>query len=193
MFTLTQNKWKIDDVLGVWPLHGLCGAWGGIAAGIFGSRALGGIGGVNLWAQLVGVAIGVAWALVAGAAVYGVLQATLGLRLAQEEEYDGADLSIHHISATAGARSQLVARPGPALRRRGGANFCDHPDVGGGEVLQRRIRRQPAEAEDETVFLRAAHGHMVEGSRAAVLRARIRNRCHSCGWRCLLPSTPASQ
>jgi Amt family ammonium transporter len=100
MFTLTQNKWKIDDVLGVWPLHGLCGTWGGIAAGIFGSRALGGIGGVNLWAQLVGVAIGVAWALVAGAAVYGVLQATLGLRLSQEEEYDGADLSIHHISAT---------------------------------------------------------------------------------------------
>src|SRR6476661_5633093 len=80
MFTLTQNKWKIDDVLGVWPLHGLCGTWGGIAAGIFGSRALGGIGGVNMWAQLVGVAIGVAWALVAGVAVYGVLQATLGLR-----------------------------------------------------------------------------------------------------------------
>jgi len=100
MFTLTQNKWKIDDVLGVWPLHGLCGTWGGIAAGIFGSRALGGIGGVNMWAQLVGVAIGVAWALVAGVAVYGVLQATLGLRLSQEEEYDGADLSIHHISAT---------------------------------------------------------------------------------------------
>jgi Amt family ammonium transporter len=78
----------------------LCGTWGGIAAGIFGSRALGGIGGVNLWAQLIGVAIGVGWALVAGGAVYGVLQATLGLRLSQEEEYDGADLSIHHISAT---------------------------------------------------------------------------------------------
>src|SRR6478752_4106035 len=79
MFTLTQNRWKIDDVLGVWPLHGLCGAWGGIAAGIFGQASLGGRGGVNMWAQLVGVAIGVAWALVAGVAVYGVLQATLGL------------------------------------------------------------------------------------------------------------------
>ncbi|MDH2916968.1 MAG: ammonium transporter, partial [Gallionella sp.] len=45
MFTLTQNRWKIDDVLGVWPLHGLCGAWGGIAAGIFGAKALGGVGG----------------------------------------------------------------------------------------------------------------------------------------------------
>ncbi|MNS80264.1 Ammonia channel precursor [compost metagenome] len=100
MFTLAQNKWKIDDVLGVWPLHGLCGAWGGIAAGIFGTQALGGIGGVNLWAQLIGTLLGVVWALIGGAVVYGVLKATMGLRLSQEEEYDGADLSIHHISAT---------------------------------------------------------------------------------------------
>jgi Amt family ammonium transporter len=100
MFTLTQNKWKIDDVLGVWPLHGLCGAWGGIACGIFGQKALGGLGGVSLGAQLIGVGMGVAWALVAGTVVYGVLKATLGLRLSQEEEYMGADLSIHHITAT---------------------------------------------------------------------------------------------
>ena len=100
MFTLTQNRWKIDDVLGVWPLHGLCGTWGGIAAGIFGSKALGGLGGVSLWAQLMGTAMGVLWALLGGALVYGVLKATVGLRLSQEEEFDGADLSIHKISAT---------------------------------------------------------------------------------------------
>jgi Amt family ammonium transporter len=100
MFTLTQNRWKIDDVLGVWPLHGLCGTWGGIAAGIFGSQALGGLGGVSLWAQLIGTAMGVFWALLGSALVYGVLKATLGLRLSQEEEFDGADLSIHKISAT---------------------------------------------------------------------------------------------
>jgi Amt family ammonium transporter len=100
MFTLTQNKWKIDDVLGVWPLHGLCGTWGGIAAGIFGSKALGGLGGVSLGAQLVGTGLGVMWALGSGFAVYGLLKATMGLRLSQEEEYDGADLSIHKISAT---------------------------------------------------------------------------------------------
>ena len=100
MFTLTQNRWKIDDVLGVWPLHGLCGTWGGIAAGIFGSKAFGGLGGVSLWAQLIGTAMGVMWALLGGALVYGVLKATLGLRLSQEEEFDGADLSIHKISAT---------------------------------------------------------------------------------------------
>ena len=100
MFTRVQNVWRIDDVLGVWPLHGLCGTWGGIAAGIFGTQALGGIGGVNVWAQLIGTVMGVAWAALAGAAVYGALKAVAGLRLSQEEEYDGADLSIHHISAT---------------------------------------------------------------------------------------------
>lgn len=100
MFTLTQNKWKIDDVLGVWPLHGLCGAWGGVAAGIFGSKALGGLGGVSFGAQVIGSAMGVGWALLAGFAVYGALKATMGMRLSQEEEFEGADLSIHRIGAT---------------------------------------------------------------------------------------------
>ena len=100
MFTLTQNKWKIDDVLGVWPLHGICGAWGGIAAGIFGASNLGGLGGVNLSAQLIGTGLGVAWALFAGVAIYGLLKITLGLKLSPEEEYDGADLTIHKISAS---------------------------------------------------------------------------------------------
>jgi len=100
MFTLTQNKWKIDDVLGVWPLHGLCGAWGGIAAGIFGLKSMGGLGGVSFQAQLIGTAMGVAWALVGGFVVYGIIKAILGLRLSQEEEFEGADLSIHRIRAT---------------------------------------------------------------------------------------------
>ncbi len=96
-FPLTQNRWRIDDVLGVWPLHGLCGAWGGVAAGIFGAPALGGAGGVSLASQLLGTALGVAIALAGGFAVYGLLKATVGLRLSQEEEYLGADLSIHRI------------------------------------------------------------------------------------------------
>jgi len=100
MFTLTQNRWKIDDVLGVWPLHGLCGAWGGIACGIFGSTALGGLGGVSFGAQVIGTLIGVAWALVGGLVVYGALRVALGLRLTPEEEHAGADLSIHKIGAT---------------------------------------------------------------------------------------------
>ncbi len=100
MFTLTQNRWKIDDVLGVWPLHGLCGAFGGIACGIFGSKALGGLGGVSLMSQLIGTAMGIAIAVVGGLIVYGGLKAIVGLRLEQEEEFNGADLSIHKISAT---------------------------------------------------------------------------------------------
>ena len=100
MFTLTQNKWKIDDVLGVWPLHGLCGTWGGLAAGIFGSTALGGLGGVSFSAQLIGTAAGVAWALVSSALLYGLIKVFFGLRLTQEEEFEGADMSIHKVSAT---------------------------------------------------------------------------------------------
>ncbi len=100
MFTLTQNRWKIDDVLGVWPLHGLCGAWGGIAAGIFGSKAMGGAGGVAFMPQLIMTGMAVAVALIGSIVVYGALKILLGLRLDQEEEYQGADLSIHKITAT---------------------------------------------------------------------------------------------
>jgi Amt family ammonium transporter len=100
MFTLVQNRWKIDDVLGVWPLHGLCGLWGGLAAGIFGAKALGGLGGVTFLGQLIGSGLGVAIALVGGFVVYGLLKVVLGIRMSHEEEYDGADLSIHRISSS---------------------------------------------------------------------------------------------
>ena len=99
-FTLTQNRWKIDDVLGVWPLHGLCGAWGGIAAGIFGAKALGGIGNVSLFSQLIGTGLGIIIALVGGFVVYGLLKKLVGIRMDVEDEYMGADLAIHKITAT---------------------------------------------------------------------------------------------
>jgi len=100
LFTLTQNRWKIDDVLGVWPLHGLCGAWGGLAAGIFGQASLGGLGGVSLASQALGTGGAVLWGLASGFVVYGTLKRLVGLRLTQEEEFEGADLSIHRIGAT---------------------------------------------------------------------------------------------
>ena len=100
MFTVTQNRWKIDDVLGVWPLHGLCGAWGGIAAGIFGVKSMGGLGGVTLSAQLAGTVLGIAVAVIGGAIVYGTLKAMFGIRLDAEQEFEGSDLSIHKIGAT---------------------------------------------------------------------------------------------
>lgn len=100
LFTLTQNKWKIDDVLGVWPLHGLCGVWGGIAAGIFGLVSFGGLGGVSLGAQIVGTLIGITIAFTGGYIVYGLLKQFVGIRLSEEEEYDGADMTIHSVTST---------------------------------------------------------------------------------------------
>ncbi len=98
-FTLVQNKWKIDDVLGVWPLHGLCGAWGGIAAGIFGLQSLGGMGGVSFMSQLTGTVLGLSIATAGGFIVYGIIKRLTGLRLSEEDEFQGADLAIHKIAA----------------------------------------------------------------------------------------------
>ena len=100
MFTFTQNRLKVDDVLGVWPLHGICGAFGGIAAGVFGQQALGGMGGVSFMSQLIGTVAGVAFALLGGFEVYGLLKMTVGIRLNDEEEFNGADLTIHKVSAS---------------------------------------------------------------------------------------------
>ena len=98
-FTITQNKLKIDDVLGVWSLHGLCGLWGGIAAGIFGTTTMGGLGGVTFMSQLAGSLLGAFYALLVGLLVYGTLKAAIGIRLSADEERMGADLAIHKISA----------------------------------------------------------------------------------------------
>jgi Amt family ammonium transporter len=98
-FTWTQERLKVDDVLGVWPLHGLCGLWGGIAAGIFGLEALGGLGGVAFFSQLLGTLALSLYALAAGLVLYTVTQRTLGIRLSDEQQRRGADLSIHSIGA----------------------------------------------------------------------------------------------
>jgi Amt family ammonium transporter len=100
MFTVTQNRWKIDDVLGVWPLHGLCGAWGGLACGIFGLKALGGLGGVAFGAQFLGTGLAVVIALMGGTVVYSAVKLLGPLRLSAEQEFEGADISIHNITAT---------------------------------------------------------------------------------------------
>ena len=105
LFTATQNRWKIDDVLGVWPLHGLCSAWGGLAAGIFGLEALGGMGGVSFMSQLVGTVAGIIVAIVGGGLVYGIIKSLVGLRLSDEDEFRGADLSIHKVSSSPDSES----------------------------------------------------------------------------------------
>ena len=99
MFQVMTNRWQLDDVLGVWPLHGLCGLWGGIACGIFGLKMFGGIGGVTFMSQLIGSIMGAAAGLASGVAVYSLVDLTLGFRMSPDEERAGADLSIHRISA----------------------------------------------------------------------------------------------
>lgn len=99
LFTYTQNKLKVDDVLGVWPLHGICGTLGGLAVGLFGQKWLGGLGGVSMISQIIGTLLAIGIALAGGFLVYGTLKVTMGIRLSQEDEFRGADLSIHKISA----------------------------------------------------------------------------------------------
>ena len=99
LFVWCSTQKKLDDVLGVWALHGVCGAWGGLACGIFGATAFGGLGGVSFAAQLIGTVTGIGIAIVGGLVVYGVLSQTLGIRLSEEQEFDGADLSLHRIKA----------------------------------------------------------------------------------------------
>ena len=65
-------------------------------------KALGGIGGVAFASQLVGTLIGILIAVFGAAIVYGAIKNFAGLRLDAEEEYNGADLTIHKISATPG-------------------------------------------------------------------------------------------
>ncbi|NOY14429.1 MAG: ammonium transporter [Deltaproteobacteria bacterium] len=98
-FQIEQEKLKIDDVLGVWPLHGVVGTWGGIATGIFGSTALGGMGGVSFMSQLIGSLLAVGYALLTSFVVYTLINKVSGFRLTEEQEFNGADLSIHHIDA----------------------------------------------------------------------------------------------
>ncbi len=100
LFQKCHNDWKLDDVLGVWALHGMCGLWGGIAAGIFGLKALGGLGDVSFGAQLMGSLGGAAFGGLAGLLIYGELKRLVGIRLTPEEERMGADLAIHKISST---------------------------------------------------------------------------------------------
>jgi len=99
LFEAETSKWRIDDVLGVWPLHGVCGAWGGIAAGIFGQKALGGMGGVSFLSQLLVTVAVVGFCLIASTLVYGLMKRTVGIRLSPYEELRGSDLSIHKIEA----------------------------------------------------------------------------------------------
>jgi Amt family ammonium transporter len=110
MFQKTTNDWKLDDVLGVWPLHGLCGLWGGIACGIFGLKTFGGLGGVTLSAQVIGSLMGAAAGYATGWVIYRVVDLMMGLRMSADDERLGADLAIHKIGAN--PEGEMTARVG---------------------------------------------------------------------------------
>jgi len=105
---VADSKWEYDDVLGAWPLHGLCGLWGGVACGIFGLTAFGGMGGVSFLSQVVGSTLGCAYGLAAGLVVYALIDILLGFRLSADQERQGADLAIHKV----GANAEEDVRPG---------------------------------------------------------------------------------
>ena len=98
-YKFETEKLRIDDVLGVWPLHGITGSWGGIAAGIFGQKFLGGMGGISFFSQCIGTVCAIIFSLSAGTLVYAALKKTVGIRLDEQQERQGSDLSIHNISA----------------------------------------------------------------------------------------------
>jgi Amt family ammonium transporter len=81
------NRLKIDDVVGAWPAHGLCGVWGGIATGIFGD--------FNLGVQLLGSLAIPAWSFVTMYILFVIMKKLGILRVSREHEMAGLDLSEH--------------------------------------------------------------------------------------------------
>jgi Amt family ammonium transporter len=82
---------KIDDPVGAWPVHGLNGIWGGIAAGIFGGKPL--------MAQLIGSTVIPLWGFGTMLVLFGILKAIGILRVSREEEMKGLDISEHEEEA----------------------------------------------------------------------------------------------
>jgi ammonium transporter, Amt family len=99
MFQIETEKFKVDDVLGVWPLHGINGTWGGIAAGIFGHKAFGAVSELNFLSQLSGSLLAVVYALVTGFILYKGIDLLYGLRMTPYEEIIGSDRTFHRIES----------------------------------------------------------------------------------------------
>ena len=86
------DKLRIDDPVGAWPVHGLCGLWGGIATGIFGAEK-------DLVTQMIGSAAIAVWAFATMFALFLILKACGMLRVSPEEEIEGLDIGEHGMHA----------------------------------------------------------------------------------------------
>ena len=97
---LLLDKLRIDDPVGAWPVHGLCGLWGGIATGIFGDLPDGveSVGSFFM-IQLIGSLAIIGWAVVTMAITFGILKAIGLLRVSPQEEVDGLDIHEHGMRA----------------------------------------------------------------------------------------------
>ncbi|MCC9599273.1 ammonium transporter [Stieleria sp. JC731] len=94
------DKLKIDDPVGAWPVHGLCGVWGGIATGIFGDLP-DGIESVGAFitVQVIATVVICAWAFITMGVLFFALKAVGLLRVSPEEEQAGLDVSEHGMQA----------------------------------------------------------------------------------------------
>jgi ammonium transporter, Amt family len=107
---IIDTKFKIDDPVGAISVHGVCGAWGTFAVGLFGAESVLGIaekntglfygaGANQLISQIIGIISYMGWALVCGYILFTVIKKTVGLRVTEQEEYVGLDLEEHGLEA----------------------------------------------------------------------------------------------
>jgi Amt family ammonium transporter len=91
--------WKIDDPVGAVPVHVLGGAWGTLAAGVFVPAATYGEKFRDVGVQILGLIVIGALSLALSICVFALLKRTVGLRLADDAEWDGVDLAEHDLNA----------------------------------------------------------------------------------------------
>ena len=106
---LLDKVCKIDDPIGAVSAHGVCGAWGTLAVGLFANEAIGGVSGLffggglaQLGVQFVGVVAVFAWTMAAGFVLFSVIKAVMGLRVSREDELRGLDIGEHGAEAYSG-------------------------------------------------------------------------------------------
>ena len=108
------EKIGIDDPVGAVSVHGVCGAWGTLAIGLWANEVgmFSGGGAGQLVTQAIGVGAGFAWAFPVSFIIFSIIKATVGLRATEEDEVAGLDVSEHGMAAYGGG--SMLPEPTPA-------------------------------------------------------------------------------